>query len=210
MPCRIRSTLFPTLYFTFLASLASPPWLEAQTRGPPAGFGLGGSAGFFTLSGDDFEGTDSGAGFNAFLRYTAPSGISFTAGVQFNSHDINQVENNLGVIGVVLDPRYYFRLPGTPSLAPFLGLRAAWVRQSVEILGSDVAAKGWAFGGIGGLLFQLAPQFALETSVSFTGLWFGDFEVDGGNRPNTDTSGSALGIIAGIVISFPTRSGQAA
>jgi hypothetical protein len=73
--------------------------VTAQELPVPAGFGIGATGGYYTLNGDDFEGTDAAFGFEGYLRYTAPAGFQILAGVHYSSHDTEGVEDNLSVPG---------------------------------------------------------------------------------------------------------------
>ena len=175
---------------------------KIKMNGGGGGFAIGANGGFYTLSGDDFETTDAGFGLNGFVRYNFPSGFSISGGFQWNTHNDDFIGESITIIGVIVDPRYYFQLK-TPTVTPFVGGRAGYLRESVTVAGFDLSASGFAFGGTGGILFQASPQFAIETTVSFQSLSFGDVDVDGTTVPNTDASGTSLGISAGLVISFP-------
>jgi hypothetical protein len=176
--------------------------VQAQTSVAPTGFAFGGNLGYYTLSGDDFEGIDSGLGFEGNVRYSWLSGFQILGGVHYASHGIDGLDENINVLSIFVEPRYVFAI-GSPTLSPFVGGRAGWVRQSLDIEGIDASADGVAFGGSGGLLFQVAPQVAIETSVMFAAVSFGDIEVEGESVDGTDSSGTTLALQGGIVISLP-------
>lgn len=176
--------------------------VDAQTSATPTGFALGGNLGYYTLSGDDFEGIDAGLGFEGNARYTFLSGFQIVGGVHYASHGFEGLDENMNVLAIFVDPRYVFAI-GSPMIAPFVGGRAAWVRESMDIQGIDASANGFAFGGTGGLLFQVAPQVAIETSVMFAAVSFGDIEVEGVTIDGSDSSGTTLALQGGIVLSLP-------
>lgn len=176
--------------------------VQAQTSATPSGFALGGKLGYYTLSGDDFEGVDAGFGFEGNVRYTLLSGFQILGGVHYAIHGMEGLDENMNVLAIFAEPRYVFAI-GSPTISPFVGGRAAWVRESVDIQGVDASASGFAFGGTGGLLFQVAPQVAIETSVLFAAVSFGDIEIEGESIDGTDTSGTTLALQGGIVISLP-------
>lgn len=182
------------------AFLAFPSVVVSQ--GPPAGVSITGAAGFHTLTGDDFEDTDAGVGVQGVLRYTTVGGFSIGGGVQYNIHGVDGFDENFNVLGIYVEPRYIARLQAS-GVAPFIGGRVAWVKESMSVPGATVKATGYGLGGIGGILFQLAPQVDLETAVTFTTLQFGDASINNVTVDGTDSSGSSLGLQLGLVISFP-------
>ena len=168
------------------------------------GFGIEAGIGYYPLSGDDFDLTDPGIGFEGEARYTWASGFQLAGGVSYNIHgvDVDVIDENLKVLGVFAEPRYLFALK-SPNIAPFIGGRLSYLHQSLDRNGVSTGGNGWAFGGVGGLLFQVGQQVGIEVSVLFAAVSFGDFEADGFSIANTDTSGSTLGLRAGVVVNFP-------
>ena len=186
------------------ATLVFPSVAVAQVLSAPAGVSVGAAVGYNTLSGDDFTGTDAGFGFQGLLRYTTIGGFAVSGGVQYNIHGADGISENLKVLGIYVEPRYVARLQAA-SVAPFVGGRVGWERWSVSAVGATASATGYGLGGIGGILFQVAPQVGIETAVTFTALSFGDAEVNNITVSNSDSNGSSLGLHAGIIVSFPSR-----
>ena len=175
----------------------------AQNVAVAPGFGIEGGIGYFALEGDDFLGVDAGVGFEGTARYTLPSGLQFVGGVSYNVHDVGN--NSLDVLGIFAEPRYLYRLK-SPSVAPFFGARISYLYSTFDATDPDITADGWAFGGVGGILFQVDRHFGIELSVLFAAVNFGDVEAGGVTVDNTDASGSTLGLKLGIVVNFPRDS----
>jgi hypothetical protein len=173
-----------------------------------SGVSVSGAVGFNTLYGDDFEVADAGFGVQGLLRYTTVAGFAFGGGVHYSAHGVDGLSEKLNVLGIYVEPRYVARLQAS-NVAPFIGGRVAWVRQSMTVRWSPDwaptrhAATGYGLGGIGGILFQLSPQIGVETAVTFYVLSFGDASVNDATVRDSDMSGSSLGLQLALVMSFP-------
>ena len=135
--------------------------------------------------------------------FTPPQLID-TGGDNATADGVDGFDDNIHVLGIFVEPRYVAKL-ASPSVAPFIGGRAYWLRETLSTMGLDLSASGFGFGGIGGIVFQVAPQFALEPAVTFTPLSFGDAKVDGQTVSDTDAKGNSLGLHLAFIISFPSR-----
>lgn len=163
-------------------------------------FGLGG--GYYTLSGDDFEGTDAGMGLDAVGRIVWPSGLGVGLSLQRNTHSADFVDDDITVLGILGDVRYAFSPQGT-NVRPYVGGRFGWVKESAEVLGDDAEASGWMFGAVGGVMFALSTAVTFDASVGLYQVSFGDGEIDGETIPDSDTSGSSLGLRLGLIFRLP-------
>ena len=186
--------------YVMLTALACTPLasLEAQR------FGLGAHAGYFTLSGDDFEGIEAGRGFQGNAWYLVNPRFQLGLGVVRSSHDIDVVDDNIIDLHLFVEPRLVFPAPGT-RFTPFIGARLGYAKQSIEIQGLDAKATGLGYGAIAGMDVQVGPTAALEFGVTYTNFKLGDVSVEGQDFADTETSGSILGIQAGIVFWFGAR-----
>ncbi|UCG89144.1 MAG: outer membrane beta-barrel protein [Gemmatimonadota bacterium] len=190
---------------TVVVGVTVPQTVFSQVTGVPPGFKVGAAIGYNTLGGDDFDGLDPGFGFHGFLGYMTPAGFTISGGVQYSTHGVDGIDENAHVLGVYVEPRYSAKL-ASPSVAPFIGGRAYWVRYTLNMAWvGDASSSGFAFAGIGGIVFQVAPQFALEPAVTFMLLSFGEAKVDGETIPDTDMQGNSLGLHLAFVISFPSH-----
>ena len=173
---------------------------SAQQSTVPEGFGLGATVGYFTLNGEDFEGTQPGLGFEGYIRETTSSGFHMLYGVHYSIHNVDGVEDNLSVFSLFVDPRFAFSVG---SSTPFVGARLAYVRTSIVKSGADHSTPGYAVGGLGGLLFQMSPRVAIEATVLFAAVSLSHTRVDGTLVGGSHTGGSTLAVQAGAVLSFP-------
>ena len=188
---------------TFLAVAAllmTPAAASAQNR-VPFGVSLGGMLGFNTLSGDDFSGTDAGFGFQLFGRYATPGGFGIGGGFQLNFHNDDFLGETINVLGIYAEPRYTFRSGGS-DMAPFVGARLYYFRESVSVGGVDLSATGFGIGALAGIVFQVSPKVGIEPGITFTTISFGDLKADGTTIADSDASGTSLGIQLGIVIAL--------
>ena len=157
---------------------------------------------YATLSGDDFEGTDAGMGFDAQLRYAKSSQFSFGGGVQRTSHGIDGFDNSIAVLGFFVEPRMDLKMSGSSNLSPFLAFRAAYLRESLSEGGSDLSGTGYSFGFGGGLSMAASPSMSLTGTVTYNIVNFGEVEVDGDPIPDSDASGSSLAVRFGVKWNF--------
>ena len=178
---------------------ALPSRVEAQTANP---WGVEVAGIYATLSGDDFEGTDAGMGFDAQLRYTRSSTFSLGGGIQRTSHGVDGLDNNIAVLGFFVEPRMDLKMSGTSNLSPFLAFRAAYLRESLSEGGSDFSATGYGFGFGGGLSMAASPSMSLTGTITYNIVNFGEVEVDGDAIPDSDAGGSSLAVRFGVKWNF--------
>lgn len=166
-------------------------------------FGIEGGGVYATVDGDDFQGTDAGIGFQAQVRNVG-SAFTIGAGVVRTSHAVEGTDEKLAILGLMLEPRYTFA--SAASFRPFLAGRAGMVREtmSATVLGTayDMEATGTAFGGGGGLAFNLSPNMELNLVATYNMLSFGDVKVNGDTQSGTDTSGSSVTLQASLMFIF--------
>ncbi len=190
----MHATCTTALVSVILGTIATAG--AAQARG----FSLEGAGLYADVSGDDFSGTNAGVGFDAQARFSWGA-FSLGAGVQYSSHGLDGLSENLGVRGFFAEPRYAFPT-AAGNLTPYLVGRLALLHERIEVGSSKAEANGTAFGGGGGLAIRLASTVDLSVSVLYAAVSFGDVELNGTEQPNTDTSGSTLALRAGIAVKF--------
>ncbi|MGH9894599.1 MAG: hypothetical protein ACREA0_21995 [bacterium] len=158
-----------------------------------------GAAGLYaSLNGSDFDGTDAGFGLDAQVRFPIGSSASLGFGGQWTSHGVQGATNNLTVLGVFGEPRFMFTTAG--SVKPYLMARGGYVRESFSESGFDASASGYYVGGGGGLVLAAGSSLTVDLAVFLNTVSFGDVTVNGSKVSNSNTSGSALVVRAGIVI----------
>lgn len=182
-------------HLSFLVSCLLPVTAVAQDS---PGFSVAGAVLYADVSGDDFQGTNAGFGFDAQGRYSWGA-FSLGAGFHYTTHDLEGLSDNLGVRGFFVEPRYAFNA-GSPSLVPYLTGRLSLVKEKVESGPDKAEASGTAIGGGGGLLVRLGPTVHFDVSVTYAAVSFGDFELNGSTVPDSDTSGSSLALRAGVSV----------
>lgn len=149
--------------------------------------------------GSAYEGLDSGVGFEAQARLT-PSAWSFGAGFQVSSHGLSDVEENVTLAGIFVEPRYVIDVG--KNYAPYLAGRLAILQQSATIsdplFGSlDLSATGAQFNVGGGFLFRLNPRVNLDLGATLGIINFGDVEASNGSQTITidGTSGNGQNLV---------------
>lgn len=188
-----------SLFVLAFAFVAFATTAGAQSSGK---FGIELAGIYATLSGDDFEGTDAGVGFDVQGRYAINPAFSLGAGVQRTTHGVEGFENDESVLGFFLEPRYNFTMSEGSNLAPFLSGRVAMINASLEEGGSEAKASGTLFGFGGGLQFQASPTIRLTGSVTYNIVNLGEVEIDGSEIPDSDASGSSLAVRFGVAFNF--------
>lgn len=124
MPAKFCTHFVALVAVVFLSTTAF-----AQHVAVVPGFGIEAGIGYYTLSGDDFDGTDPGIGFEGEARYTLASGFQLAGGVSYNIHGVDLIDENRKILGVFAEPRYLFALK-SPNLAPFIG-RSAFLSAQI-------------------------------------------------------------------------------
>jgi hypothetical protein len=192
----MRTSSFPLLAAAASLLAVTPHTARAQR------FELGLGGGFYTLSGNDFEGVDAGMGVEVAGRLRLPGGLQIGLALQRNSHGADFVDDDIAVTAVMLDSRYAFRVTGS-NLEPFLGARAGRAQRSAEVSDIDVSSGGFLFGVLGGLALPVSRTVNLEFAASLYQVSFGEAKADGyGTIDDTDASGTSLGLRVGVNIRF--------
>ena len=177
------------LAFTFFAA-------DASGQRHQVSFG----AGWYDPGGDDFQETESGHGLDVVVRFAAGERLRLGVGVQWNSHDVGFTDDDWDVVGVFVEPSLDLTAPGVAQ--PFVAGRIGWLRQSITAPSGDRSGTGVGVGGFVGLRLSLGGRLSLEGAVPIYYLSFGDVEIDGTERPDSDSSGRALGLRVALNIGF--------
>lgn len=173
---------------------------------------FGGNLGYFALQGDDYEAIEAGFGLNGLYRRDMNNDWSLSGIIQWNKHGIDGADDdNVSVLAFGIEPRKSFST-NNPIMRPFVGARAAYLRQGAEVTvvdpvtlqssNADLSASGWAFGLVGGIAWQVNPKMSFETNINWNAVSFGDIELDGDSINGTDSSGRGLSFTTGLVFAF--------
>jgi len=181
----------PTARFVMvvaLGGLVSNP-LVAQQGVADAGARLG----WVSLTGDDFAAAKDALGFEAFLRWSFPSGIGIQGGAHYSSHEIEGASDKLGLLNVYLEPLYVFPVSiGVRGAAPFIGVRGLYGRFESITGEADVNADGWGLGGVAGIIVPITRQVGIELSALYTALSTGTAKFNDLQIPNSGLNGGLL------------------
>lgn len=177
------------------AILAGVCTVAARPAPAQVGFGVAGL--YVSLKGSDFDGTDAGIGVDGQVRFSVAGNGSLGIGGQYTSHGLQGISDNLKVIGVFGEPRYYLGVPG--GLKPYLMGRAAYLHESLSSGGIDASANGYLLGGGAGMLLSAGPALHVDLTVLFTGVSFGDATIDGTKVPDSSSHGSAIALRIGVL-----------
>ncbi|MGH7717849.1 MAG: outer membrane beta-barrel protein [Gemmatimonadaceae bacterium] len=192
--------MFSTRTLAATALLAGLVSTSANAQGIRPSFSLEGAALYASVSGDDFDGTDAGIGFDAQARVSF-GGLSLGLGYQRTSHDVEGLDESATVSGVFVEPR--LALPMSMSrMSPFLMGRLGRVSNSLEDTGIEVEASGWSYGAGAGMNIAAAQRVALSLAAFYSGVSFSNAEVDGSEVPDSELSGGGLSLRAGLSIAF--------
>lgn len=162
----------------------------------------GARIGWVGLTGDEFAAAKDAVGFEAFLRWSFPSGIGIQGGAHYSSHELEGASDKLGLLSVYLEPRYLFPVSlGVRGAAPFVGLRGLYTRFESVTGEADVNADGWGIGGVGGILIPITPQLGLELSGWYSGLNSGTAKFNDTQVPNSGRSGGLFAVQLAIFAS---------
>jgi hypothetical protein len=173
------------LVLTALLAGALPLGLHAQSA---QRLSIQGSGLFIKLFGDAFPGAEAGFGFEAQVRYT-PSALSFGAGFQYTSHEIEGVDQRASLLGGFFEPRYVFSTSSS-SLFPYLSGRFYLVQIRSENTATDIrtTATGLAANGGGGVLVRLGSRVNADIGATFGYARFSDFKFEDLSTGLTGTS----------------------
>ncbi len=157
-------------------------------------------AGWYNPGGDDFRETDSGPGLDIAVRFAAGERLYLALGGQWNSNGVDFSDDDWNVLAIFVEPSLVFGF-GTP-VEPFIAGRVGWLRQSITAPSGRRTANGVGFGGFVGLRLPVVSRLAVEVAAPFYHVSFGDVEVDGVERPGSDSSGRVFGFRIALNIGF--------
>ena len=160
---------------------------------------LGISAGAYDPGGADFGDTAAGPGFDAVALVSLSPRFELGGGAQWNAHGVSFSTSDWNVVSLFVEPR--IRLGADDAnLQPFVAGRLGWMKKSLDVGGRTRSASGVGVGGLAGLGYQATPTIAFELAATAYYLSFGDLEQGGAMRANSSSSGSALGLRMGLVL----------
>jgi hypothetical protein len=177
--------------------------LALAPAGAAAQVSIGIGAQLLCLGGNDFRSADAGFGGEASVLFPVGKSFKMGAAVQYSSHDDAFLDNNIAVLGLFYAGRFVFR-QAKGGVTPYIVGRGGWVRASSKVdvdfdgTDDDVSQTGFAFGGGGGVMIPLSPSVEIDLGAAFHAVSLGDGKADGTTVPNTDASGTALQIRAGV------------
>ncbi len=157
-------------------------------------------AGWYNPGGDDFRETESGPGLDIGVRFAVAERVYLAFGSQWNFHGVDFSDDDWNVLAVFVEPSVVL-LPGA-GVEPFIAGRVAWLRQSITAPSGHRTGNGVGFGGFLGLRIPIANRLAVEVAAPLYAVSFGDVEVDGVERADSDSSGRAFGIRLALNIGF--------
>lgn len=166
--------------------LGSPFLLTAQAVDLSLGLG------WYNPGGDDFENTDSGIGIDGAVHMSVSERLRLGAGVQWNQNAVPFSSDDWSVWSVFVEPQ--LELNSSGGATPFVALRAAWMRQAVDVTAGERTANGFGGGALVGVRVPLAPSVSIAVAAPIYSVWFGDYSVDGTANPETDSSGQIVGL----------------
>lgn len=200
-PARLTAAATAALAGLALLGVSSP--VDAQAA---QGLGLEVSAGYQTLSGDDFDSFDDAIAFETIGSYAWTDGWELGVGAGIASHDVDGVADvSTDRIDVFGEGRYRFDVPGTPQshVHPFLSGRIGYTTLSTDTDGDDVSQSGLLLGGGAGLEYWLSDEVGLMGAATLDYLSYG--EPDDAALDGADASGLGLRIRGGLKVRFPSR-----
>ncbi|GMR13396.1 MAG: hypothetical protein BMS9Abin29_1605 [Gemmatimonadota bacterium] len=157
-------------------------------------------AGWYNPGGGDFGETDSGPGLDVAVRFAVGQRLYLAFGRQWNSNGVEFTDDDWNVVAIFFEPSLV--LATGAAVEPFLAGRVGWLRQSITTSSGRRTGNGVGFGGFVGLRVPVASRLSVELVAPFYGVSFGDVEVDGVERPNSDSSGRVFGIRIALNIGF--------
>jgi hypothetical protein len=158
-----------------------------------------GSGLYSGLFGQAYDEIKNGFGGELQIRYT-PSRLSIGAGVQLTFHSLEEgdASDNVKIWGAFIEPRLRIRT-ASPTFAPYLSARLAYLRLSVNTDDVNGSAGGGQINGGGGVLFRLSRRMNLDLGATFGYATFKDLESDAGAGSTIELgSGTNLVVRAGL------------
>ena len=185
---RVTSTAVATL---LVLSMLAPRSASAQSAQK---WSVQASALTVIPSGSAYEGTSSGFGGEAQVRFT-PSAFSIGLGYQASRHSLDigtgQSENLL-LSGAFLEPRYVIDIHSSKA-APYISARLAVLTQSLTVSQYDLSSTGTQLNGGGGVLVRVTPRVNLDFGLTFGSIHFEDVKVKSGSQTLTVAGSSGNG-----------------
>ncbi|MGH7568612.1 MAG: outer membrane beta-barrel protein [Gemmatimonadales bacterium] len=172
--------------------------------GAQVSIGVGGQ--FLSLSGDDFEGTDAGFGGEAKVMFSAGKVVKLGGGVQYSSHNQDNLAASVKILGLIAEGRYMFAT-ASGKATPYVAGRGGWVQGRVSDPDFDgdgtpdankLTSSGFAFGAGGGVLVSLSSSTSLDLGAVFHSVSLGDIDADGTTIPNSDSNGTVFQFRVGV------------
>jgi len=148
--------------------------------------------GWYNPGGDDFAETDSGPGLDVAVRFAAGERLYLAVGSQWNSNGVEFSDGDWNVLAIFVEPSLV--VAAGAAVEPFIAGRVGWLRQSITAPSGRRTGNGVGFGGFVGLRVPVAKRLSVELAAPFYGVSFGDVEVDGVERADSDSSGRVFGI----------------
>lgn len=158
----IRKTVIPTLALIVTFALAGPGHLHAQ-GGHGQGFGLQADIGASVLTGDDFDGWDTGLNFTALGSYAWTTGWELGVAAGFASHDVGAADVQLNQVASVFRKRFYVPTGEAPHVHPYVEGRIGWVQADFDGAGSE---SGLEAAGGAGVEYWMTQQVSLTGGVN--------------------------------------------
>lgn len=158
--------------------------------------GIGVSGQYLSLSGDDFSGTDAGFGVEGNVLFPVGPSLRVGPSAQWSTHQVSGFTDNGTIFGLLGEARYM--LGGAGKATPYIAARAGWAQASISESGTTAKQSGVAFGGGVGVMIAMSPGLGIDLNGVFHSVSLGDLSVDGTSIADTNVSGTALQIRAGI------------
>ncbi len=164
-------------------------------------FGVAFAVGYNAFGGDDYEGASGGLQFEGLARVSFTSGFEFGAGVMQGTYGVDDLDETITHLEVFAEPRYVHSVAS--NVAPFVGGRVAWTKESGEFMDYELSATGFTVSGVAGLAVTLSESVMLELSALIGMIDLRDAEIDGEAVSDTESSGRIMGMRGGLSLTIP-------
>ena len=171
---------------------------------PPAVYVLG-SVGQVALSGDDHP--DEGVALDLGMAWLIGEQGQLTFSFRRSSHDGGvESTDQVRTTSLGLEPRYYVV---TGAVRPFVGVRTAWVRRTMDRPGAGADrigvdaelsfnSSGWSYGAMGGLSVRMGSGLFLETTAFVERSSFSEYRFPAFILQGSDATWTSTGIRVGL------------